>query len=103
MIRRLRFAICGGHVQMADGRLMSIAGTNPVIADYGDNRVRIFTATSSIAIDSSASHIPGWRVLQCTPEQAGDFGPTNAWLGRCRSRLPEGLQDPAQDRLSGEP
>jgi len=43
---------CGGHVQMADGRLMAIAGTNPVIADYGDNRVRIFTPGAGSAAGS---------------------------------------------------
>src|SRR5438128_12327544 len=42
-------------------------------------------AASPTAIDSSASYIPGWPVLRCTPEQVGEYGATSASLDQPRS------------------
>ena len=54
---------CGGQILMADGRLMAIGGTHPTIADYGDNRIRIFTPGAGTAAGTwdTTQTMKSWR------------------------------------------
>lgn len=38
---------CGGTALLGDSRVMVIAGTSPITADYGENKARIFTSGTS--------------------------------------------------------
>jgi hypothetical protein len=54
---------CGGHIQMPDGRLLTIGGTDPLTADYGENQTRIFSpgAGSAAGTWTNPGSMKNWR------------------------------------------